>query len=287
VKHDAAVQAAAKVTLATLAFGGGEPPEWWGAALADFVAAFEPIADAELIELAADVDLRHFRVRLGAPLALRDRGDAWFEHLGLDGSPVDIEDVAPVAGGLPGWWLDMSATDLRSGWDVDVHAGVAASDLWPVLPDTNATRALATWCERASVSVVHRVAVMAGGAGDCEITIGLPGSSIDEQVASAMSLFDHLAVEHLSDDTLGSLSATSRPRLVARIALTPTGVASLGVGAVEPTTESVLVLREAVRRGDDESLAAFEGALGVTDRLHAEVVQQVGGANLRLDYRVA
>jgi hypothetical protein len=132
-----------------------------------------------------------------------------------------------------------------------------------------------------------RVGVLAGGDGDTDVTLGLPGRTLDDQVAAAMSLFDHLAVEALSDDVLGRLSALSRPRMLARVSLTRDGVASLGIATVEPTTDAVLVLCQAMQRGDDDSLAAFEGALGVTDRLRLEAVQQPSGPTPRIGYSVA
>ena len=264
--------AAARLAVASLAFA--EPAEWWGAAMADWVATFEPISDATGLEVAADVELDHLRWRLVAPATvITRRAPVWFDHLGLDAGPVAIDEVAAVAGGRAGCWLDVSAEDLRSGWDVDVLPAVAPSAIWPVMPQTAATRALAAWCRTTEVATIQSVGVMAGGSGDCDITLLLPGSNIDAQLASALSLFDHLLVEHLADEALGVITVLGRPRLQARVALTPDGVASLGVGSVEPPNELVLRLCDAMDRGSDTTLAAFEGALGVTDRLVAEAVQ--------------
>jgi hypothetical protein len=98
VTLDAAVAAAARMSLASLAFA--EPASWWGAAMADWVAAFEPIADATGFEVDADADLTHLRWRLTAPAAtIAARSAAWFDQLGLGATPVALEAVAAIAGG--------------------------------------------------------------------------------------------------------------------------------------------------------------------------------------------
>jgi hypothetical protein len=285
VNEEAAIRAAARVALATGSFA--EPEEWWEPALADLVASFEPITDANGFEVDADVELDHLRWRIAGSLRMvSERAPGWFDHLGIDAGPVAMADVARVAGGAVGCWVDVSRDDLRSGWDVDVAGRVKTKHVLSVLPATPAMRTFASWCADQRVDVVHRVGVLAGGDGDCEITIALPGGNIDAQLASGFSLYERLEVERPPDRVLGILAAASRPRLLARVSLTPDGVASLGVGSIEPTTDAVLLLRSAVDRGDDESLAAFEGALLVTERERLDVVQQPGGPTLRLTYRI-
>ncbi|HYD09296.1 MAG TPA: hypothetical protein VEA78_04270 [Acidimicrobiales bacterium] len=242
---DVAVAAVSRLTLASLTFA--EPAEWWGAALADWVASFEPLADLDGITVTADASLDRLRWRLvGAPEVVVPRAAAWFEHLGLDADAGELM-------GATGCWLDVSADGLLSGWDLGPERSVLAG----------------------------------GEDGDGEVRHDLAGATLDEQLGAGMALFDELGVEQLPDEVLGRFAATSRPRLLATVARSGGGVSAVALGAVEPTTESVLVVRDAVGVRDDDTLAAFEGALGVTDRVRLEVVQRASGPTARVVYAVA
>lgn len=276
-----AAEAAARLTLASLTFAD-EPAQWWGPALADWVAAFEPLPDLAGVDVEADAGLGRLRWRLrGTADVVGPRASRWFDHLGLGRVATPGGADATVT-----CWLDVDADDLRSGWDVELGLGTSPADAWALLPATPALGRLAAWGDERGVAFVHRVGALAGGDGDVEVVLGLPGGTLDEQVAAAMSLFDHLAVEAIPDGVLSVLAAVARPRLLARVSLTGDGVASLGIGMVEPPTEAVLRLCDATGVGDDDSLAAFEGALGVTDRVLLEAVRHVGGVSPRIGYRL-
>jgi hypothetical protein len=270
----------ANAAVAALAFADGA--DWWGPALVDWVAAFEPLADTTTVEVAADVSLDHLRMSLHATGAVvAARAAPWFTHLGLE-PPRPLP--TGLAVGAAACWLDLGA-DLRSGMSHALSPGSTTADVFTALPDTASVRRIAEWADADNVSAVESIGAPAGDDRSCEVTVELAGPTIDEQLAAGLGLFDALGVAWPPDDHIGLLAAAGRPRLRARVATLGDGVAEIGLGSVEPTTDLVLRLGDAYDGVDDRSLAAFEGALGVTGRARAEIVQAPAPA-ARITYRL-
>ena len=211
---------------------------------------------------------------------------AWHEQLGVGGADPWFADAAQRAGtGAGGSWIDLGRDDLLAGWDVDVAPDVGI-DALALLPATKSVARLAASCREHGVDVVHRIGVLAGGAGDCDATFALPGPSLDAQAGVAMAMLDDLAVGQLPEPVLGALLALGRPRLLAEVSLSSDGVVAVAVGSLDPSTPAVLALCDRVGVGDDTALAAFEAAIGVESRAVLQAVR-ADPDTVRLGYRLA
>jgi hypothetical protein len=277
---------AAHLAFASLGFADG--PAWWSDALRDWVEAMEPVADLETFDVVADADLRRLRWRVTGPVGnVAPRADRWFEHLGLDGGERAAVVAQAFGVASVGCWVDVSVDTMLSGWDVDFgQDGDPGTDAFDALPESPQLLRLWNWCDEQRVPAVLKVGMLAGSDHDVDIAVALPGRTIDEQMAAGLALFDLLYADPPTDDLVGLVAALGRPRLSARLSLTGDGVAWVAIASTEPSTDLVLTAIDAAGVGDEDDLAAFEGALGVTDRSRIEIVQ-APTPTVRLAYRLS
>lgn len=261
----------ARLTLASLAQTNRQ--EWWDQAFVDWVAAHEPVdASVAGFEVVTDASLARIRWRaFGAPDTVLARAEDWFEHLGLSGEEGRLASVARLlSANTAGSWIDVSADDLLSGWDLDGPFDLGA--VLATLPASESLRRLGAWGEQSGVTSVVRAGMLAGSEGNVELTVSLPGDDIDEQGAAALGLFAALQVEDVPEGMFGILLELGSPALAARVLLTAGGVAGLGVLTPAPPTELVVLECDEVD-ADPQEVAAFEGTIGKRQRTWLEVAQ--------------
>lgn len=243
-----------------------------------------PLADDTQLRVAVSADLRETTwSAANTRTLLVEKLAALMEYNGLPAEEAAaLQRAAETLGGVLWSWLTTDGSQQRGGWLVEGVLPLA--DAWKFFPSHQANATLAEWCRRGGADACIAIGRCAGADPYGILKIEPWGESILADLQLHNGICEELGVAPLPEPLLELVLEDDPDYLEFSFWVGSPGVVQVGVAVPRPGDE--LVLKSAMVLGEEsvDSLAAFEGALGVERCSAVELRRLAEGLAMRIHY---
>lgn len=196
-----------------------------------------------------------------------------------------LEEIAEDLGdNKMGAWLTVHNQGQDAGWFFE--GPIPLLDVLLHVPPGPARKTLGQWAAKNALTHCSLFGRSAGGGNPFhELRFVLPGDGVEQQMLTALDLFDQYGVEIPPKAALAALLHPGRAKLAISVWLSPKGLVKIGILAPELPLNWLIALCRSMPGSNEKKLAEFQGTLGATDGPSwAEGFRQADGFGVNLHY---
>lgn len=245
------------------------------------------VGEASLVvALAADVS-RVTWYAAGAPDAFAEATGAFLAEAGA--TEEALHTLADAGKALEparvGSWVELSDEDLDGGWYLPVSLPFQRARNYA--PPGAVTEALGVWARRCgAVAAAQLRRSVEDERPRTELTIPLPGGDAAQQRSLAKQAFAAVGAPWFASDVERALASVPAGQLALVVALTRAGLQRAGVLAPASALSGFDEILRRAARGQEETLAAFDEAMGGDGPQWVTISQYAQGLGIELLYEL-
>jgi hypothetical protein len=182
-----------------------------------------------------------------------------------------------------GYWLMAKADSQNAGWYFPV--GMPLKEALTFVDADPINHTLSQWAQQFNVEGPVRVGrAVGGGKPYTELFIPIPSGDIEQQMFTALKIFEMLSTPLPPDEALELILSLKQQGLAVSLWVTAAGIVKTGLLSSIPETVLVIELGKLAGIEDYEPLAKFEGLLGVQGPDYVEARTQHQSFSVDMHY---